>query len=131
MCPSPATSSPGQPYNHNASLLEQVFVAVKKLQLFFTKVAFMRIFDCERLDTTYFRLRILGQKPRFSVLPPLISVWALSYLQGCQVVISKKGQINPQKKPNSTEKSQIHDKYTTPLKHPNAFLKGKMYIFYT
>jgi len=52
--------------------------------------------------------------------------------QGCQVVISKKGQISHQKKPNSTEKSQINDKYAkTPLKHPNALLKGKMYIFYT
>jgi len=52
--------------------------------------------------------------------------------QGCQVVISKKRQINPWKKPKSTEKSQIHDKYTTtPLKHPNALLKGIMYMFYT
>jgi len=33
----------------------------------------MRTFDCERLDTTYFRLRGLGQKPRFSALPPLSS----------------------------------------------------------
>jgi len=32
----------------------------------------MRTFDCERLDTTYFRLRRLGQKPRFYALPPLI-----------------------------------------------------------
>ena len=30
---------------------------VRKLHLFSTKVAFMRRFDCERLDTTYFRLR--------------------------------------------------------------------------
>jgi len=37
----------------------------------------------------------------------------------------------PLKKPNSTEKSQIHDKYTTPLKLPIAPLKGVMYIFYT
>jgi len=49
--------------------------------------------------------------------------------QGCQVAISKKGQINSEKKPYSTEKSQIHDKYTTtPLKHPNVHLKGNMYI---
>ena len=32
----------------------------------------MRTFDCERLDTTYFRLRRLGQKPRVSIIPPLI-----------------------------------------------------------
>jgi len=32
----------------------------------------MHSFDCERLDTTYFRLRGLGQKPRCSALPPLI-----------------------------------------------------------
>ena len=44
---------------------------VRKLYLFSTKVAFMRTCDCERLDTTYFRLRGLGQKPRFSALPPL------------------------------------------------------------
>ena len=57
---------------------------------------------------------------------------SLSPCHGCQVVISKKGQINPWKKPNSTEKTQIHDKYTiTPSKHPNALLKGTMYIFYT
>jgi len=31
----------------------------------------MRTFDCEGLDTTYFRLRGLGQKSRFSALPPL------------------------------------------------------------
>jgi len=38
----------------------------------------------------------------------------------------------PLKKANSTEKSQIRDKYiTTPLKHPNALLKGSIYIFYT
>jgi len=36
------------------------------------KVAFMCTFHCERLDTTYFCLRGLGQKPRFSTLPPLI-----------------------------------------------------------
>jgi len=54
--------------------LWQVFVAVKKWEfhLFSTEVAFMRAFDCERLDTTYFRLRRLGQKLRFSALPPLI-----------------------------------------------------------
>ena len=45
---------------------------VRKLHLFSTKVVFMRTFDCERLDTTYFRLRGLGQKPRFSAIPPLI-----------------------------------------------------------
>ena len=45
---------------------------VIKLKLFLTKVAFMRTFDCERLDTTYFRLRELGQKPQFSAIPPLI-----------------------------------------------------------
>ena len=45
---------------------------VRKLHLFSTKVAFMRTSDCERLDTTYFRLHGLGQKPRFSALPPLI-----------------------------------------------------------
>jgi len=99
MCPSPATSSPGQPYNHNASLLEQVFVAVKKLQLFFTKVAFMRIFDCERLDTTYFRLRILGQKPRFSVLPPLISFsLGTVVLAGLPGSHQQKGPDQPSKK---------------------------------
>jgi len=32
----------------------------------------MRTFNCEILDTTYFRLRGLGQKPRFYALPPLI-----------------------------------------------------------
>jgi len=32
----------------------------------------MRTSDCERLDTTYFRLRGLGQKPRFSAISPLI-----------------------------------------------------------
>jgi len=41
------------------------------------KVAFMprklHLFDCERLDTTYFRSRGLGPKPRFSALPPLSS----------------------------------------------------------
>jgi len=45
---------------------------VRKLHLFSTNVAFIRTFDCERLDTTYFRLRRLGQKPRFSAIPPLI-----------------------------------------------------------
>jgi len=45
---------------------------VRKLHLFSTKVTFTRTFDCERLDTTYFRLRGFGQKPRFSTLPPLI-----------------------------------------------------------
>jgi len=35
----------------------------------------------------------------------------------------------PLKKPNGTEKSQIKDKYTlTPLKHPNALLKGNIKI---
>jgi len=42
------------------------------LHLFSTKVAFMHAFDCERLDTTYFRLRGLGQKPRFSAVLSLI-----------------------------------------------------------
>jgi len=32
----------------------------------------MRTFDCERLDASNFRLRGLGQKPRFSALSPLI-----------------------------------------------------------
>jgi len=33
-----------------------------------------------------------------------------------------------QKKPNSTEKSQIYDKHTTtPIKQPNALLKGNIY----
>ena len=32
----------------------------------------MRTFDCERLDTTYFRLSGLGQTPRFSAVPSLI-----------------------------------------------------------
>jgi len=33
---------------------------------------------------------------------------------------------------NSTEKSQIPNKYTTtPLKHPNVVLKGNIYIFCT
>jgi len=34
------------------------------------------------------------------------------------------------KKAKYPEKSQIEDKYTTtPLKHPNAFLKGKIYKY--
>jgi len=38
----------------------------------------------------------------------------------------------PSKKPNSTEKSQIQDKYTTtPTKHQNALSKGNIHIFYT
>jgi len=45
---------------------------VRKLHLFSTKVAFMRTMDWERLDTTYFRFRGLGQKPRVSALPPQI-----------------------------------------------------------
>jgi len=45
---------------------------VRKLHLFSKKVTFIRTFDCERLDTTYFCLQGLGQKPRFSALPPPI-----------------------------------------------------------
>jgi len=63
------------------SSLGQVSVAVKSEKVAFIfnesciyaqEVAFMRTFDCERLDTTYIRLRGLRQKPRFSALPPLI-----------------------------------------------------------
>jgi len=48
--------------------------------------------------------------------------------QGCQVVISKKGQINALKKPNSTERSQIQDKCTrmTPLKHIERAFKRQL-----
>jgi len=35
---------------------------LRKLHLFLTKLAFMRTFDCERLDTTYFCLRGLGHE---------------------------------------------------------------------
>jgi len=44
----------------------------------------MRTFDCERLDTTYFRLRGLGQKPRFSALPPLIEFGTVVLGWGCK-----------------------------------------------
>jgi len=66
----------------------------------------------------YFGFFMARDQSRPSVDPPRGCV-----NQDCQVVISKKSQINLQKKPNSTEKSQIHHKYTTtPLKHPNALL---------
>jgi len=57
---------------------------VRKLHLFSTKVALMHTFDCERLDTTYFRLRGLGQKPRFSTLPPLIEFGHCLTWLGCK-----------------------------------------------
>ena len=70
--------------NHRSSYtssLGQVFVAVKSEKVAFIfddsciyaqEIAYMRTFDCERLDTTYFRLCSLGQRPRFSTLPPPI-----------------------------------------------------------
>ena len=36
----------------------------------------------------------------------------------------------PLKTPNSTEKSQIQDKYTTSWKHPNALSKGNIHIYF-
>jgi len=43
----------------------------------------------------------------------------------------QKSPINPLKKPNSTETSQIYDKHTTtPIKNPNVLLKGNIYIFH-
>jgi len=44
----------------------------------------MRTFGCERLDTTYFCLRGLGQKPRFSTLPPLLSSGTVVLGWGCK-----------------------------------------------
>jgi len=39
--------------------------------------------------------------------------------QGCQVVMSKKGQINPLKKPNSTEKTNIRKTHNDTFKTTN------------
>jgi len=43
----------------------------------------MRTFDHERLDTTYFRLRRLGPRPRLSALPPLIEFGTVELGWGC------------------------------------------------
>jgi len=59
---------------------------VRKLHLFSTKVAFMSTFDCERLDSTGFHLRRLGQKPRFSTLPPLIEFGHCVLGWGCKII---------------------------------------------
>jgi len=54
-----------------------------------------------------------------------------AFRQGCQVVMSKKRPDQPLKKPNSIDKSQMQDKYTTtPLKHPNALLKDNIHVFF-
>jgi len=50
------------------------FCCSKKVALIFNESYIKRTFDCKRLDTTYFHLRKLGQKPRFSALPPLIEL---------------------------------------------------------
>ena len=53
------------------------------------------------------------------------------FIQGCQVVMNKKGQINPKKK-NSVKKGKIQDKHTTtPLKHSTSLLKGYIYVMLT
>jgi len=52
-------------------------------------------------------------------MPTIVSIYSKHvgcFLQGFQVVISKKGQINPLKKPNSTKKSQIHKDTLKPPK---------------
>ena len=55
----------------------------------------------------------------------------LTLMQGCLVVISKKGQINLSKKPKSTIKAKYEIKTQRHLKHPNALSQGNIYIFYT
>jgi len=72
-------------------------------------------------------------KGAFPVLVFLNFVKTIStYTTGLPGSHKQKRPDQPLKKQNSTEKSQIHDKYTTtPLKHPNAVLKCNMYIFCT
>jgi len=72
----------------------------------------MPAFDCERLDTTYFSLRGLGQKPRFSALPPLIEFGhCRTWLQGCQISLEKKSQTMSEKKPNRVKKAKLLNKH--------------------
>ena len=58
------------------------------------EVAFVCTFDCGRLDTTYFRLHGLGQKSRFSALPSLNWVRALSYLDGVVKLLACKPTVS-------------------------------------
>jgi len=81
------------------------------------------------VQVTYHKLyNVLGQFSAILIraLQSNTHPWLRAGLPG-----SHKQKRPDQPMPNSTEKSQIYDKYTkVPLKHPNVLMKGNMYIIH-